>query len=41
VNHALTNHAVPFLYISAYFQAENGGSFQALDAVTYQASLPG
>jgi hypothetical protein len=39
-NHALTNHVL-FVYISAYFQAEDCGCYQALDAVTYLASSPG
>jgi hypothetical protein len=29
------------VYISVYLLAEGGGCFPALDAVTYQASLPG
>jgi hypothetical protein len=39
-NHTFTNHVL-FVYISAYFLAEHGGCYRALDAVTYQALFPG
>jgi hypothetical protein len=39
-NQAPTNHVL-YVYISAYFPPEGGGCYQALDAVTYQASVRG
>jgi hypothetical protein len=38
--HSIGNHVL-YVYISAYFPPEGGGCYQALDAVTYQASFPG
>jgi hypothetical protein len=38
MNHALCK---PLYYITAYFPAEDGGCYQAEDAVTYQSSFPG
>jgi hypothetical protein len=39
-NHARTNHVL-FVYNPAGIPAEHSGCYQALDAVTYQASFTG